>query len=147
MIYERLIRTEVVAGALLLCLLRISSAIACSGPPPLNVKDELKTANLVVVAEVISVQQHPTAGDTSGRWLTEDATFKVLEVFKGPYARGDVIHIISNIGPGPCGMSARNNPVWIESVGKDRKTFAPALSGRWLIYGHGSEPYELNQLT
>jgi len=137
-------RTFSPASALLLCLLCISRAIACNAPPPHSIKDALKTATLVVIAEVISTEQRPLAGDTSGRYITEDATFRVREVFKGSYEPGDVIHIISNIGPGPCGMSAKNNPAGIESIGKDGKTFAPSLSGKWLIYAYGSEPYELS---
>lgn len=129
---------------MLLCLLGLSRAIACSGPPPPSIEDALKSATLVVVAEVVAIQQHPTDGDTSGRYVTEDATFRVSEVFKGSYAPGELIHIISNIGPGPCGRSAQNDPVGIESVGENGKMFAPRLSGKWLIYGYGSEPYELS---
>lgn len=137
-------RTLSRASLLLLSLLCVSRVIACSGPPPPSIEDALKSATLVVVAEVIAIQQRPLAGDTSGRYVTEDATFRVREVFKGSYAPGELIHIISNIGPGPCGMSAKNNPVGIESIGKGGKTFAPSLSGKWLIYGYGSEPYELS---
>jgi hypothetical protein len=132
------------ASAFLLCLLCSSKTIACSGPPPPSIEDALKMATMVVVAEVISIEQRPAPGDTSGRYIVEDATFRVREAFNGSYVPGEVIHIISHIGPGPCGISAKNNPVGIESIGKDGKTFAPHLSGKWLIYGYGSAPYELS---
>jgi len=135
------------ASVVVFAWLRVASAIACNGPPPPSAIDALKAANLVIVADLISTEQHPSPGDISGRVITEDATFKILEVFKGTYRVGDVIHIVSTIGPGPCGMSAKNSPAAIESVGKDHKTDVPVLSGRWLIYGYGSEPYELNMMT
>jgi len=127
------------ASVVVFAWLRVASAIACNGPPPPSAIDALKAANLVIVADLISTEQHPSPGDISGRVITEDATFKILEVFKGTYRVGDVIHIVSTIGPGPCGMSAKNSPTVIEGVS--------VLSGRWLIYGYGSEPYELNMMT
>jgi hypothetical protein len=136
-----------IAAAIVFGCLRVADAVACSGPPPPSPNDALKAAKMVVVAELISTEQHPASGDKSGRVITEDATFKILEVFKGPYRKGDVIHTVSEIGPGPCGMSAKNNPVSFESVGKDRKPYAPVLSGRWLIYGYGAEPHELDMMS
>jgi len=92
------------ASIVLFACLRVASAVACNGPPPPSAIDALKAANLVIVADLNSTEQHPSPGDTSGRFITEDATFKILEVFKGTYRVGDVIHIVSTIGPGPCGM-------------------------------------------
>jgi hypothetical protein len=135
-------RNGALASAIVFGCLRVAAATACSGPAPPSPNDALKAANIVVVAELISTNQHPVSGDKSGRIITEDATFKILEVFKGLYRKGDVIHTVSEIGPGPCVMSAKNNPVYIESIGKDNKPYAPVHSGRWLIYGYGPEPYE-----
>jgi hypothetical protein len=127
--------------------LYVTSAVACNGSPPPSVEGALKGATLVIVAELISTEQHPVSGDTTARVITEHATFRILEVFKGPHRKGEIIHIVSEIGPGPCGMSAKNNPVAIESVGKDNKTYAPVLSGKWLIYGYGPEPHDLDMMT
>jgi hypothetical protein len=130
-----------------LLYLYTSSAIACNGPPAPGAEQALSEANMVVVAEVVSTALHPTLGDTSGRFLTENAVFKVLEAFKGPYRRGDLVKIVSNLGPGQCGMSATNHPVSIESIGRDGKPFATTLSGVWLIYGYGDGPYDLDIIT
>ena len=125
----------------------MGNAFACNGPPPPDVDNALRTANLVVVAQFVSTEQHPSAGDTSGRYTTEEALFQVVKALKGPYVQGDLIHIRSHLGPGLCGMSAKNNPVSIESIDQDGKPSAPTLSGAWLIYGYGTEPYDLDRLT
>jgi hypothetical protein len=140
-------RDVAIATAIAFGCLRVADAVACSGPPPPSPNDALKAAKMVVVAELISTEQHPASKDKSGRVIREDATFRILEVFKGPYRKGDVIHTVSEIGPGPCGLSAKNTPVSFEKVGKDNKPYAPVLSGRWVIYGLGPEPYELNMLS
>jgi hypothetical protein len=84
------------------------------------------------------------SNDAEIRYVREDATFRVVETFKGRFVAGSMIHIVSDIGPGPCGQSAKNDPVGLEVVGKDGKTHAPTFSGRWLIYGYGPEPWSLN---
>jgi hypothetical protein len=120
------------------------SALGCNGPPPPPVDKAFRLADVIVVAEVVSIRQSAVGEDTSGRFLVEDAVFKVLEVFKGSYAVGTLLHTHSELGRyGPCGVSALNKPVWLE----DAKGQPAQLSGRWLIYGQGAEPYELQSFN
>jgi hypothetical protein len=134
-----------IVGVILSGCLRVAAVFACNGPPPPSIQDALEAAQMVIVAEVISTEQQPASADPSGRFVREAATFRILQVFKGVRRKGDVIHVISDVGPGACGLSAKNHPVSIESVGKDGQIDAPVLSGRWLIYGNGTEPFELNR--
>ena len=48
--------------------------------------------------------------------MTEDASFIVLEAIKGAKKVGDKVQVRSELGPGPCGRSARNMPAWLEQV-------------------------------
>jgi len=116
---------------------------ACSAPPPPDVARALQSASAVFLAKVISVSHLPASGDTTGRYVTELATFSVLETWKGSNRPGDTIVMRSELGPGPCGMSATNNPPWLESPGHAQVV----LSGVWLIYAYGSAPYELSMTT
>lgn len=129
-----------------LCLLGGSVAFACSGSAP-KLEDAFNHADVIVVAQLVAAELIPAEGDTSGRLVTESAVFKVMESFKGALAKGDLVHVRTNLGPGSCGRSARNNPPWIESFDeRTGKPVVPKLSGKWLIYGTGQEPYELSML-
>jgi len=141
---SRLFQQAIVTAAL--CLLGSSIASACSGSPP-KLEDAFNHADAVVVAQLVSTELTPTEGDTSGRMVTENAVFKVIESFKGSFAKGDLLHVRTNLGPGSCGRSTKNNPAWIESFDERGKPIVPKLSGKWLIYGSGQEPYELSMLT
>jgi hypothetical protein len=101
----------------------------------------LQSASSVFLAVVKSVSHTAISGDSSGRYVTEVATFEVLEGWKGKRP-GETVVMRSNIGPGPCGISAVNDPLWLEEAGTPVK-----FSGVWLIYAYGSEPYELSMST
>jgi len=129
-----------------LFLLGGSVTFACSGSPS-KLAYAFEHADVVVVAQLVSSELTPTDGDTSGRLVTENAVFKVMESFKGSLAKGDLLQVRTSLGPGSCGRSARNNPPWIESFDeRTGKPVVPKLSGKWLIYGSGQEPYELSML-
>jgi hypothetical protein len=117
-----------------------SQASACSAPPPPSVEKAFASASAIFLARVVSVTHSPTLGDSTGRYVTEVATFSVLEAWKGSKAPGDTVVLRTDLGPGPCGVSALNNPVWLEQPGST----PVRLSGIWLIYAYGSEPYELS---
>jgi hypothetical protein len=120
-----------------------SRASACSAPPPPSVAKALASASAVFLARVVSVTHSPVSGDSSGRYVREVATFSVLETWKGSKRRGDTVILRTDLGPGPCGVSAVNDPVWLEQPGGT----PVKLSGIWLIYAYGSEPYELQMST
>jgi hypothetical protein len=128
-----------------LSLVQVFPALACSGPPPPSIEDALRDARVVVLAQVMSTKQH-TVGATKGRPVTlEEATFRVIRTFKGSFRPGDLLPTRSLIGPGPCGMSARNSPVWLTEVEKKGAEPVPAkLSGRWVIFGQGHPPFALD---
>ena len=107
----------------------------------------MQDATVVVLAQLVSSVQHSTADNADVRAITEEATFRVIEAFKGGLRSGDLLAIRSNLGPmGPCGVSAKNSPVWLERW-KNGKAIATHLSGRWVIYGQGKEPFELNMCS
>jgi hypothetical protein len=110
-----------------------SEACACSCSKPMRIELALREARLIVIAEAVSVEQHPRYGNANPTAVTEDAQFKVIETLKGARRPGDVLHIRSELGPGACGVSARNSPVWLETMVKGKPVGRP-LSGRWLIY-------------
>ena len=119
-----------------------SEAFACSCAPPRGVDASVREASVVVLAEVVSSEQHPTAANAST--ITEEVTFRVLETFKGTSKRGDLLRTRSTLGPaGPCGVSVKNSPVWLESL-VNGKPIPTKLSGRWVLYGGQSQPFELN---
>jgi hypothetical protein len=107
------------------------------------VESSVGKASIVVLAEVVSSEQHPTGPNSSA--IAEDVIFRVIDPFKGPSRRGDLLRTRSILGPsGPCGISVKNSPVWLESTvnGKPRAT---KLSGLWVIYGTEKQPFELSQ--
>jgi hypothetical protein len=98
---------------------------------------------VIVVASLVSAKQ--TSVPDAPNYLTEDAEFVVSEVLKGDVVPGQKIRIRSHLGSGSCGRSAQNNPVWLEEIKAPGEPTKPAsISKKWLIYGHGSEPYELS---
>jgi hypothetical protein len=121
-----------------------TDAMACSCGPRGSVESALRDATVVVVADVVSIEQYSATGQPNSRYIIEEATFKIVETLKGALRPGDLLPIRSNLGPaGPCGVSAKNSPVWLETV-KNGKSMAIPLSGRWVIYGQGKAPFELD---
>jgi len=109
---------------------------ACNGPPRPSVEKLFASADVVVLAVATSIQQTPLAKG----FVTEEVRFTVLESWKGDKHPDDVIVTRSTIGPGSCGLSALNDPPWLEDPrGKVRK-----LSGVWVLYfSKGQGPQEL----
>jgi hypothetical protein len=128
-------------------------AFACSCAPPIGETEEerienaLLQADTVVVAMVISNEQSLAPEDPSGRYRVEHAVFVVTEVFKGPHRVGDTIHVRSEVGPGICGRSVRNDPPWLEEFDERSIESTPVFSGEWIIYADGKEPYELSMCS
>lgn len=136
-----------VSAALILVMMsgRVD-ACSCRGDSEAEeakIGNEFNDASVVVVATLVRVKQTPVPD--APKYLTEDAEFVVSEVLKGDVATGQKIRIRSHLGPGPCGRSAQNNPVWLEESKASAEIPRPAsISKEWLIYGHGFEPYELS---
>lgn len=115
---------------------------ACScrvegGAEDVQIQREFEQAVAVFTARITSIEQNPQSD--SSQYILEDADFVVLEVLKGDVRPGQRIEVRSHLGPGPCGRSAQNDPVWLED-----ETGPVAISKEWLIYGHEQEPYELS---
>lgn len=123
-----------------------AEACSCSldlADEDIQIKHELEEARVVFVAELLSLKQAPAP--EAKKYLTEDAEFVVSEVLKGRVVVGQKVRIRSRLGPGPCGRSAQDDPPWLEQIETPGGPTNPAaISRKWLIYGHGSEPYELS---
>lgn len=120
-------------------LLGASVAFACNGPPPLSVSDAFREAHFVVIAKAISIHQQRISEDGVS-YVVEKDTFKVLQVFKGPYAPGNLLLYVTTIGMGRCGVSAKE----VKAMDRRGKLRLYDFSGTWLLYGAGSQPYELD---
>lgn len=133
-------------ASILLAMFERAGACSCSldtVAEGVQIKQELEEARVVFVAELVSVEQTPVPD--APKYLTEEAEFVVSEVLKGAIVAGQKVRIRSRLGPGPCGRSARNDPPWLEQIETSGGPSKPAaISKQWLIYGHGSEPYELS---
>lgn len=142
----RAILQLLIAISILLSVSGRAGACSCrsdSSAEAVQIKREFDNARVVVVAKLVSVKQ--TSAADAPRYLTEDAEFVVLEVLKGDVVNGQKLRIRSHLGPGPCGRSAQNDPVWLEEVEALGEPPKPAsVSKEWLIYGLGTEPYELS---
>jgi hypothetical protein len=124
-----------------------ATAIACSCRN-VEVSEALEESTTVVVARVVSTHQIPMPTDASGKFIVEEAAFEVMEPIKGAKKIGDRIQIRSEIGPGPCGRSARNSPAWLEEFAPSSNVPKPfPISDIWLIFAYGNEPYELSMCT
>ena len=55
----------------------------------------LQNATVVVLAQVVSTVQHSTTDSADPRAITEEATFRVIESFKGSLRPGDLLPIRS----------------------------------------------------
>jgi hypothetical protein len=125
-----------------------TAAIACSCDK-VELSEALEQSTTAVVARVVSTHQMAVPEDPSGKYIVEDASFEVIESIKGTKKVGDRIQIRSEIGPGPCGRSARNSPIWLEEAAVPASDVPKAfpISETWLIFGYGNEPYELSMCT
>jgi hypothetical protein len=140
---------------LAICLMATAKAQACScvGPGDLSeeeqIEKEFSEADAVVIARVVMVKQSLVAEDHSGVHRIEDAQFVVAEILKGSHKMGETIHVRSNLGGGTCGRSARNDPPWLEIASETvpSASSVAVLSDEWLIYAHGSQPYELSNCS
>jgi hypothetical protein len=130
------------AAIISLVLLGVSVAFACNGPPPPSVPDAFREADFVVIAKVISIHQQRILHNGLTDVVEKD-TFKVLQVFKGRYAPGTLLHYVTTIGIGTCGVSAKG----VKAMDKRGKFRRFDFSGTWLLYGNGPEPYELDLMS
>jgi hypothetical protein len=132
-------------GPIAISLLCLASSVArqswaCSAPPPPTVERAFLSARAVFLGKVIAVTHFPDPADPSGRVVYEDATFTILETWKGDVRPGGEITLRTRLGLGSCGVSALNDPPWLEEANS-----APTkLSGLWLVYADGDEPFELS---
>jgi len=120
-------------------LFAASVAFACNGPPPPSVSNAFREADFVVIAKTISIHQQRIS-ENGVPYVVEKDTFKVLQAFKGPYAPGEFLSYITTIGMGSCGVSAQG----LKAMDRRGKVRFYDFSGTWLLYGVGSEPYELD---
>jgi len=120
-------------------LLGASVAFACNGPPPPSVSNAFRQAHFVVIAKAISIHQQRISED-GVPYIVEKDTFKVLQAFKGPYVPGNLLLYVTTIGMGRCGVSAKG----VKAMDRRGKLRLYDFSATWLLYGAGSEPYELD---
>jgi hypothetical protein len=120
--------------ALTVLLAQLGSEVyACSCSKQTPIASALREADLIVIAEAVSIEQRPRYADSTSTIVTEDAQFKIVEILKGARHPGEFLRIRSSIGAGACGVSTKNSPVWLETIEKGKSVGRP-LSGRWLIY-------------
>lgn len=130
------------AAIVSLLLLGASVAFACNGPPPPSVPDAFREADFVVIAKVISIHQQRISHNGVTDVIEKD-TFKVLQVFKGRYSPGNLLHYVTTIGIGSCGVSAKG----VQAMDKRGKLRRFDFSGTWMLYGNGPEPYQLDLMS
>jgi len=120
-------------------------AAACSCAK-VEMGEVVEQSESIVVARVTDSAQSPAPGGAGGKYIVERASFVVIETIKGSKRIGDKIKTRSVIGPGACGISARNKPMWLEQVQPQSSDLSQPfpVSGTWLIFGHDKEPYELS---
>lgn len=121
-------------------------AAACSCAKPSTVREGLAKATAVFRAATISVSHDQrTVGDGTIRtYITERATLKVLEVWKGDLKVDDLVSVESDIGVGSCGRSVSNAPVSTEEAPPSGAIPPAKLSGEWIIFAYGKQPYSLS---
>lgn len=128
-------------------LIAPDSASVCSCALPGPVRAEIAEATAVFRGLAIDVEQRPTDGDATGRYVTERATLEVLEVWKGSFNVGDHVLIQSSFGPGQCGLPVRNSPVTIEEDRPDGTSVPMKISGEWIVFARGEQPFEISICT
>lgn len=121
-----------------------SSAMACSCAMPKAVSFELAESTAVFRGRAIVVAHSPVGGDPQWHQITEVATLEVLEVWKGDFKVGDHVQIRSSIGSGQCGRPVTNDPPSIEQVQSDGKVQPAKISGEWVIFARGHQPFEIS---
>jgi hypothetical protein len=84
---------------LLAAVVPTRESIGCSCTPTPDVATAFADASAVFLAQVESTTHSPTPGDTTGRYVTETATFVVLEAWKGAKRPRDKVQIRSELGP------------------------------------------------
>jgi hypothetical protein len=124
----------------ILCFNPFAEALGCSCAYPKSTRDAFDEAKVVVLGEAISIKQHPI-GAPQPLSIVEDDVFRAILVFKGSLRPGELFRVRSIINSaGGCGLSARNSPVWLYK----QKGQPLRLSGIWVIYGGGKQPFTLS---
>lgn len=122
------------------CAIPLAGAFGCSCASPKSTRDAFDEANVVVLGQAIAIKQHPSGASRQSP-IVEDDVFRVILAFKGALRPGEVFRVRSVIyAAGGCGLSARNSPVWLYR----RKGLPLRLSGIWVIYGGGKQPFTLS---
>jgi hypothetical protein len=132
---------------LILCCLAAPAAFACSSPPTNSFEVEYGHAAEIFRAMLISSTIRTDPKFERRIWAEETARFRVTRVWKGTLKVGDIITTKSQVGAGPCGVSATNDPQWLEEVDSHGNSSYPRFSGDWLIYLHPGMPYMLSMTT
>jgi hypothetical protein len=122
----------------------VSSALACSWPPPKGTEAEQTQAaydgaEYVFVAKLRSRSLAMPSSPSES--IHENAQLVVLEVFKGDLLVGQPVSIRTNLQDS-CGVSLINGPAWIqENDFPQRPSRAMYFSDTWLLYVTGREPF------
>lgn len=119
---------------------------ACSCPMPGSVREALAKATVVFrgSAVSVSVDQNPIGTNTVRTYVTERATVQVLEVWKGSLKVGDRVSVESSVGVGACGRSLTNSPSSIDEVLPGGEIAPMKLSGEWIIFADGEQPFQVS---
>ncbi len=114
-------------------------AWACECSADVSIETAFQEASAVFIGRVVSSKQHRESSD-GFRFVTEEAQLLVERAWKGVQV-GDRISIYSNIGPGTCGKSLRND---LKSLEVFPASDEVPFSDTWIVFSYGGEPLELN---
>jgi hypothetical protein len=115
-------------------------AIACSTIPNLDVKDYFKSADQVVLAEVVGGSRTAQSANLSDPPSVEKVQFKVLVTWKGSLRPGAFVNTNTVLGPGSCGLTVDPS---LRVLIKTPPTTLKA-GGIWVLFLNGSTPFDLS---
>ncbi len=130
----RLMKNTLLSIFCVLFVLVNGESVACSCVK-VEISEVLEQSENIVVARVTDTVQSPASGDASGRYIIERASFVVIETIKGDKRIGDTIEARSEIGPGQCGISARNTRCGLSK--RKRSLCRRFRQSRFLSQTHG----------
>ena len=136
----------VLLGGLLPSHADACSRVALKGTQSEVVGQSFADATTVFVAKLTRSSVGPDREHR--KVVAETAHFEVLEVFKGPLRKGQVVVVNQVVSAGSCGQSSTNDPPWL--FAQERPGVPPEpvkISRKWLIYAYGNEPFELSRCT
>jgi len=127
-------------------LLITLNVLACSQPPPPNVKTAYRESEAVYLAVAKSIKVNPQHNDKFS-WVEQEVTFEVVQSWKGNFKVGEKLLFNTVVSSG-CGVSVDNYDHWLEEEPskEDSEPVYPKLSGVWLIYAYDAKRLKLEAI-